>query len=71
MAPDLYWTTVLTREVHGHLGCNRTMVEELVASVEKHDIHPVLGQTFAWKDVPKAFEAMMKQGTVGKIVVTI
>lgn len=47
------------------------MVEELVASVEKHDIHPVLGQTFAWKDVPKAFEAMMKQGTVGKIVVTI
>jgi NADPH:quinone reductase-like Zn-dependent oxidoreductase len=47
------------------------MIEELVEQVEKHDIHPVVGETFAWPDCLKAFESMMKQGTVGKIVITV
>jgi NADPH:quinone reductase-like Zn-dependent oxidoreductase len=47
------------------------MMDELVEQVEKHDIHPVIGETFAWRDAPKAFERMMEQGTVGKIVITI
>jgi NADPH:quinone reductase-like Zn-dependent oxidoreductase len=47
------------------------MLEELVHQVEKHDIHPVVGETFTWRDAPKAFVSMMKQGTVGKIVITI
>ena len=47
------------------------MMEELVEQIEKHDIHPVIGKTFAWQDAPKAFESMMKQGTLGKIVITI
>ena len=47
------------------------MIEELVDRVEKHDIYPVIGETFAWRDAPKAFESMMRQGTVGKIVVVI
>ncbi len=47
------------------------MLGEVVDFVEKHDIHPVIGETFEWKYAPKAFESMMKQGTVGKIVVAI
>ena len=47
------------------------MIDELVGLVEKHDIHPVIGGTYAWRDAPNAFESMMKQGTVGKIVITI
>lgn len=47
------------------------MMDELVELVEKHNIHPVIGETYAWRDALKAFESMMKQGTVGKIVITI
>ena len=47
------------------------MIEELVEQIEKHDIHPVIGETFMWQDAPKAFQSMMKQGTVGKIVITM
>lgn len=47
------------------------MLEELVDQVEKHDIHPVVGETFGWRDASKAFGSMMKQGTVGKIVITM
>jgi NADPH:quinone reductase-like Zn-dependent oxidoreductase len=47
------------------------MLDELVGQVEKYDIQPVIGETYAWRDAPRAFESMMKQGTVGKIVITI
>ena len=47
------------------------MIEELVQQIEKHDIHPVVGKTLAWRDAPQAFESMMKQGSVGKIVITM
>jgi NADPH:quinone reductase-like Zn-dependent oxidoreductase len=47
------------------------MMEELVEQVEKHDIHPMVGKAFAWRDAPEAFESMMKQDTVGKIVIKI
>lgn len=57
--------------VTGHLASNKAMIEELVELVESHDIHPVIGEAFAWRDAPKAFETMMKQGAVGKIVITI
>jgi NADPH:quinone reductase-like Zn-dependent oxidoreductase len=57
--------------VTGHLASNKVMIEELVELVESHDIHPVIGETFAWRDAPKAFEIMMKQSAVGKIVITI
>lgn len=57
--------------VTGHLACNKAMIEELAEQIEKHNIHPVIGETFTWQEAPKAFESMMKQGTVGKIVITI
>jgi NADPH:quinone reductase-like Zn-dependent oxidoreductase len=57
--------------VTGHLAGNKAMIDELIGQVEKYDIHPVIGETYAWQDAPKAFESMMKQGTVGKIVITI
>ena len=47
------------------------MLDELMEFIEKHDIHPVVGERFSWEDAPRAFEAMMKQRTVGKIVVDI
>ena len=42
------------------------MMGKLVDLLEKHDIQPVLGKKCAWEDAPKAFEAMMNQGTVGE-----
>lgn len=62
---------ILTFLVTGHLACNEVMLEELVQQVEKHDIHPVIGETSTWRDATEAFGSMMKQGTVGKIVITI
>ena len=57
--------------VRGSLSSSGTMQKELMAAVEKYDIHPVIGDTFAWEDAPKAFESMMKQSTIGKLVISI
>lgn len=47
------------------------MLNELVHLVEEHSINPVVGETFEWEEAPKAFECMMNQGTIGKIVIRI
>jgi len=57
--------------VRGHLASSKVVQEELVKLIEEHHISPVLGKTFDWKDAPVAFEAMMAQGIVGKIVIRI
>ena len=67
-----FWeTTTDNCAVRGHLASNKPMLDQLIEMVEKHDIHPVIGETFAWNEAPKAFGYMMKQGTVGKIIISI
>jgi len=47
------------------------MVEECVEMMEAHDLHPVVAEIFEWQDAPKAFEALLKQNAVGKIVIKV
>jgi D-arabinose 1-dehydrogenase-like Zn-dependent alcohol dehydrogenase len=57
--------------VRGHLGTSKVMLNELVHLVEEHSIKPVVGEVFSWEEAPKAFERMMKQDTVGKLVISM
>jgi NADPH:quinone reductase-like Zn-dependent oxidoreductase len=67
------WLTMymLTEIVRGSLGMSRAMVEECVEMMEAHDLHPVVAEVFEWQDAPKAFEALLKQSAVGKIVIKV
>lgn len=45
------------------------MVEELVRRVDASKIHPVIAKTFEWGEAKAAFELLMSQSEVGKIVI--
>ena len=47
------------------------MREEAVRLLEKYDIHPVIAKTWDFKDAKKAFEMLMSQNEVGKIVIRV
>lgn len=45
------------------------MVEELLRKLDASKIHPVIARTFEWDEAKAAFELLMNQSEVGKIVV--
>ena len=45
------------------------MSEELVRRVDSGKIHPCIAKVFEWSEAKEAFEMLMKQTGVGKIVV--
>ena len=45
------------------------MVEKMLQVVDAHKIRPHVAEVFSFKDAPEAFEAMMSQSKVGKIVI--
>ena len=47
------------------------MVEECVEMMGAQELHPIVAQVFEWEDAPKAFEALLKQNAIGKIVVKV
>lgn len=47
------------------------MCEKTVRFFEEHDIHPVIGKVWDFKDAKKAFEMLMTQSVVGKIVIKV
>ena len=55
--------------VRGLLGSSKTMGEELVRRVDADKIHPVIAKIFEWSEAKEAFEMLMNQSAVGKIVV--
>ena len=47
------------------------MLEDVVRLSEKYDIHPVIAKVWDFKDAKKAFEMLMSQKEVGKIVIRV
>jgi len=45
--------------------------EDLTAFIQKHNIHPVVGHTFAFEDMSKAHELMESRKSMGKIVIHV
>lgn len=45
------------------------MGEELVRRVDADNIYPVIAKTLEWSEAKEAFELLMHQSEVGKIVV--
>ena len=59
----------LSLVVRGLLGTSKAMSEELVRRVDAGKIHPVIAKVFEWSEAKEAFEMLMNQTGVGKIVV--
>lgn len=68
-SPDLFSTDFACLVVRGQLGSSKTMSEELVRRVDADKIRPVIAKTFEWREAKDAFELLMNQSEVGKIVV--
>lgn len=45
------------------------MSEELVRRVDADKIHPVIARIFEWSEAREAFEMLMNQTGVGKIII--
>jgi NADPH2:quinone reductase len=45
--------------------------ERLRAFVAEHDIHPIVGATFGFEEIPVAHARMEQRGTIGKVVVRV
>ncbi len=59
-------------KITGILVGSRADLEALVRALEAHpEVRPVLDQTYAFEDVPAAFQRMASGGHVGKIVVRV
>ena len=59
----------LSLVVRGLLGTSKPMSEELVRRVDAGKIHPVIAKAFEWSEAKEAFEMLMNQTGVGKIVI--
>lgn len=58
--------------VQGMIGAgSKEMAEELVAFVQKHDLHPTIAKTFDFEQTQEAYESLKTQYEPGKIVITI
>ena len=67
--PSVLPTNGMFLVVRGQLGTSKTMSEELVRRVDVGKIRPLIAKTFKWSDAKEAFEMMMNQSGVGKIVI--
>lgn len=47
------------------------MSEELVAFMEKHELHPPVAQIFEWEQATEALEALTTLSAPGKIVLKV
>ena len=60
---------IMSLLVRGLLGTSKPMSEELVRRVDAAKIHPVIAKAFEWSEAKEAFEMLMNQTGVGKIVI--
>ena len=59
------------KTVRGVFNFRKDMVEEMVRFVEEHNIHPQIAKIYDWGQAKEAFEALVEQKAVGKIVVKV
>ena len=57
--------------MQGILGSSKSMLEETVQLSENHDIHPVIAKVVDFQDAKTAFEMLMSQKEIGKIVIKV
>lgn len=68
-SPELLDANFACLIVRGQLGSSKAMLDELVRRVDASKIHPVIAKSFEWGEAKAAFELLMNQSEVGKIVV--
>jgi len=56
--------------VKGILGNSKAMLEQAISLTEKHDLNTEIN-VFEWENAKQAFEALINQNCVGKIVIKV
>lgn len=57
--------------IRGVFGCRHDMVERAVEIISEHQIHPPISRLYKWQGAREAFEALVSQSVVGKIVIEV
>lgn len=61
---------IANKSVRGSLGAaSKSMVEEMLAFMTEHEIHPVIAKTFEFEDAKEALGYAQSGRPVGKVVV--
>ena len=47
------------------------MISKVFQVMEEHDLHPQISEECSFEDTPKAFQALISQTKVGKLVIKI
>jgi NADPH:quinone reductase-like Zn-dependent oxidoreductase len=50
---------------------SKEMVAKLIEMIEEHGIRPVIARTFEWDNAKGAFETLLRQEEVGKVVIKV
>lgn len=69
--PNLVPLQFKNASIHGICVGSVAMYERLNAFVARHGIHPVIDQSFAFDDVPAAYERLQSAAHFGKLVITL
>lgn len=72
-SPPVDALTLISQEllVRGVSVGSHRMHRDLVETVLKHDLHPVIDRTFTFDDAPAAFRAQVSKGIFGKFVIEV
>lgn len=64
---------ILMKRLHlaGILVDSRAAFEDMIRFIQKHEIKPVIDQTFPFNELPQAFDCMAEARHFGKIVITL
>jgi NADPH:quinone reductase-like Zn-dependent oxidoreductase len=50
---------------------SKSHLQRAVEIMEKHNLHPLIGGVYGWKDAATAFETMRDGNFVGKLVIKV
>jgi NADPH:quinone reductase-like Zn-dependent oxidoreductase len=68
---DLFLAIRRAVTIHVATAGHRASFEALARALELHRVRPVIGETYALAELPKAFERMSAGGHFGKIVIDV
>ena len=68
---SLIGVTFRTRTEEEDIACTRRFAEDLMPAFENEDVRPVMHRAFPWEEIELAYETLVEDTHIGKIVVVL
>ena len=68
---SLIGVTFRTRTEEEDIACTRRFAEDLMPAFENGDVRPVMHRAFPWEEIELAYETLVEDTHIGKIVVVL